>query len=50
MGEEVVEDVLGYNADIALDMVIEDELGGDGWLVLTASAVSSLGRGYDGSR
>lgn len=45
-----MENVLGHNADIALDMVIEDELGRDGWLVLTTSAVSSLGRGHNGSR
>lgn len=38
-----MENVLGHNADIALDMVVENELGGDGRLVLTASAVSSLG-------
>lgn len=41
--EEVAKEVLGHNADVALDVIIEDELGGDSGLVLATSAVPPLG-------
>lgn len=41
--EEVAKEVLGHNADVTLDVIIEDELGGDSGLVLATSAVPPLG-------
>jgi len=39
MGEEIAKDVFGYNADIALDMIVEHEFCSNSRLVLTTPAV-----------
>lgn len=41
--EEVTEKVVGHNADVALDVVVENELCGDWWLVLAAPTIPYFG-------
>lgn len=44
MREEVGEEVLGDDTDIALDVVVEDKLSRDGRLILPAPSSAFLGQ------